>query len=123
MTIEFGMLQQIKTQSLIKSSQGAQIKQTATMAESVFDEYEKYKSQLAQANENGGATPSTTNTAFGSPAMSVAELEAKMAECEAKFAEYYAIVNDQTGTTLTGSPENKDDKNKIQQKNFSGLMA
>lgn len=124
MAIEFGMLQQIKAKNITANgSQGGQSAQTITKAENIFQEYEQYKTQLTQAEQNGGETGSTSNMAFGTPSMSVAELEVKMAECEAEFAKYYAIMNQSAEPQPTGSPENKDDKNKIPPKNFSGLMA
>ena len=93
-------------------------------ASNIFQEYEQYKKQLASAEENGGTTESTSNTTFGSPAMSVTELQAKMADCEAEFNKYYAIINE-TKPNKSDSPtgENKDEKNKIKSKEFGGLMA
>lgn len=123
MAIEFGMLQQIKAKTYKANIQNNNSASNITKAENVFEKYEQYKIQLAQAEQNGGATESTTSYAFGTPSMSVAELEAKMAECEAEFAQYYAIMNEQSNTQPTVSPENKDEKNKIPPKGFSGLMA
>ena len=124
MAIEFGMLQQIKTKNLTaKGPQAGQLTQNIAKIENIFNQHEVYKAQLNQAEQNGGETSSTANMAFGTPAMSVAELESKMAECETEFAKYYAIINQSTEPQQTGSPENKDDKNKIPPKNFSGLMA
>ena len=81
MAIEFGMLQAIKAKGLqAKGPNANQQKANIDKAQSVFDEYEQYKTQLAQANENGGETGSTTNMAFGATSMSVSELEAKMTE-------------------------------------------
>ena len=124
MAIEFGMLQQVKTKNLTaKGPQVGQLTQNIAKIEDIFNQHEAYKAQLSQAEQNGGEPGSTANMAFGTPAMSVAELEAKMAECETEFAKYYAIINQSTEPQQTGSPENKDDKNKIPPKNFSCLMA
>lgn len=124
MAIEFGQLQSIKAKGLMaKGAQANQQKANIEKAQSVFEEYEKYKSQLGQAQENGGETGSTTSVAFGSTSMSVSELEAKMAECENEFKQYYATMNDKSDTKPEQSGENEDEKNKVKPKEFSGLMA
>lgn len=124
MAIEFGMLQQVKAKGLtVKGPQANQFQQNLAKIENIFNKHEAYKAQLGQAEQNGGSTASTTENAFGATSMSEAELQAKIAECEAQFAQYYAIVNEQVNAEPTGSPENKDEKNKIPPKNFSGLMA
>ena len=124
MAIEFGMLQQVKAKGLkAKGPQVAQFQQNIAKIENIFNQHEAYKAQLGQAEQNGGSTQSTTGTAFGSTSMSEAELQAKIAECEAQFAQYYAVINEQSKAEPTGSPENKDEKNKVPPKNFSGLMA
>lgn len=124
MAIEFGMLQQVKSKGLMaKGPQANQFKQNLAKIENIFNQHEAYKAQLGQAEQNGGATASTTENAFGSTSMSESELQAKIAECEAQFAQYYAVINEQSKSEPTGSPENKDEKNKIPPKNFSGLMA
>ena len=94
MTIEFGMLQSIKAKGLAaKGPQANQQKINADKAQTVFEQYEQYKTQLAQAEQNGGETGSTSNVAFGSTSMSVEDLQAKMEECENEFKQYYAIMN------------------------------
>lgn len=124
MAIEFGMLQSIKAKGL--NSKGAQAnvqKANLDKAQNVFDEYEKYKTQLAQAQENGGETGSSTNVAFGSTSMSVEELQAKMTECENEFKQYYAVMNEQPEAKQQPAGENEDDKNKVKPKEFGSLMA
>lgn len=123
MAIEFGMLQSIKAKSLsAKGANANQMKVNAEKAQSVFDEYDKYKTQLAQAEQNGGETGSTTNVAFGSTSMSVDELQSKMTQCENEFKQYYAMMNEQPEQQLPQG-ENEDDKNKVKPKEFGGLMA
>lgn len=125
MAIEFGMLQSIKAKSLAgaKGPQANQFKANAANAQNVFDEYNKYKEQLAQAEQNGGETGSSSNVAFGSTSMSVDELQAKMTECENEFKQYYAMMNEKPEAQAPQGGENEDDKNKIQPKEFGGLMA
>lgn len=124
MAIEFGMLQAIKAKGLqAKGPNANQQKANIDKAQSVFDEYEQYKTQLAQANENGGETGSTTNMAFGATSMSVSELEAKMTECENEFKQYYAAMNEKPETQPQQGSENEDEKNKVKPKEFGGLMA
>lgn len=123
MAIEFGMLQSIKAKSLsAKGANANQMKVNAEKAQSVFDEYDKYKTQLAQADQNGGETGSTTNVAFGSTSMSVDELQSKMTQCENEFKQYYAMMNEQPENQAPQG-ENEDDKNKVKAKEFGGLMA
>ncbi len=124
MTIEFGMLQSIKAKGLAaKGPQANQQKINADKAQTVFEQYEQYKTQLAQAEQNGGETGSTTNVAFGSTSMSVEDLQAKMEECENEFKQYYAIMNEQPQAQQQPAGKNEDEKNKIPPKEFGGLMA
>lgn len=123
MAIEFGMLQSIKAKGLQAQGPNAnQQKTTVDKAQSIFDEYEKYKTQLSQANENGGETGSTTNVAFGSTSMSADDIQAKMEELENEFAKYYTAMNEKP-QAQPQQGENEDDKNRIQPKQFGGLMA
>ena len=124
MAIEFGMLQSIKANGLQASGPKAnQQKANIDKAQTVFEQYEQYKTQLAQAEQNGGETGSTTANAFGSTSMSVDELQTKMAECEKEFKQYYAVMNEQQDAKPQQGGQNEDDKNKVQPKEFGGLMA
>lgn len=126
MEIKFGMLQQLKAKSMAaQGTNAAQARLNASNAETVFQQYERYKTQMADAEQNGGATASTTTMPFGDTSMSVAELQAKMDECVDEFNKYYMAMNDiQTDNQQQGSnSENKDDKNKVKPKEFGSMMA
>lgn len=124
MAIEFGMLQSIKAKGLgAKGPDANKQKANIDKAQNVFEEYEKYKTQLGQAQQNGGETGSSSNVAFGSTSMSVSELQTKMTECENEFKQYYALMNEQQDAKPQQNGENEDDKNKIKPKEFGGLMA
>ena len=125
MSIEFGMLQSIKAKGFAAKGVNAnQLKQNVSKAESVFDEYEAYKNQLATAENNGGETGSTTNVAFGSTSMSADEIQSKMEELEKEFEKYYTAMNQQTeAKPQENAGESKEEKEKVQPKNFGGLMA
>lgn len=127
MEIKFGKLQQMKAKTL--ASQGANVQNiqiNISKAENIFEEYKNYQAQLSTAQDNGGSTVSTATSAFGSTSMSVGELEAKMAEAEEKFAQYYAIVNESNANNTDNNSknaENKDEKNKVKPKEFGSFMA
>ena len=124
MAIEFGMLQAIKAKSM--SAQGPQASQqraNANSAQTIYDEYNQYKEQLAQAEQNGGETGSSSNVAFGSTSMSVDELQLKIEECENEFKQYYAMMNDTPEAKPQQGGESEDDKNKVKPKEFGSLMA
>lgn len=126
MEIQFGMLQQLKAKGL--KAQGAnagQQKLNVNNAESVFQQYEQYKTQLAEAEQNGGQTGGSTGTAFGSTSLSVDELNAKMTELESEFNKYYTAMNDMPGEKPDNgdSKENDDEKNKLKPKEFGSMMA
>ena len=124
MAIEFGMLQAIKAKSM--SAQGPQASQQrakANEAQSIYDEYNQYKEQLAQAEQNGGETGSSSNVAFGSTSMSVDELQLKIEECENEFKQYYAMMNETPEAKPQQGGENEEEKNKVKPKEFGSLMA
>ena len=124
MAIEFGMLQAIKAKGL--SAQGPQAGQqraNVANAETVFEQYNQYKEQLAQAEQNGGETGSTSNVAFGSTSMSVDELQSKIQDCENEFKQYYAMMNETPEAKPQQGGENEDEKNKVKPKEFGSLMA
>ena len=125
MAIEFGMLQSIKAKGLAaKGANVNQIRQNVSKAQSIFDEYNNYKNQLVSAQDNGGATVSTTNVAFGSASVSADDIQSKMQELEKEFKKYYTAMNQQTEAKPKETQgESKEEKEKVQPKNFGGLMA
>lgn len=126
MEIKFGMLQQLKAKSMgAQGGNAAQVKLNTSNAETVFQQYEKYKVQMAEAEQNGGETASTTTMTFGNTSMSVSELQAKMDECVEEFNKYYMAMNDVQGEKPQegANPENKDEKNKVKPKEFGSMMA
>jgi hypothetical protein len=89
MEIKFGMLQQLKSKSMgAQGANSASAKLNVSNAESVFKQYEKYKTQMAEAEQNGGETASNTAMPFGNTSMSVSELQSKMDECVEEFNKY-----------------------------------
>ena len=126
MEIKFGMLQKLKAKSMgAQGGNAAQVKLNASNAETVFQQYEKYKAQMAEAEQNGGETAGATSMPFGNTSMSVAELQAKMDECVEEFNKYYMAMNDVQGEKAGqgANPENKDEKNKVKPKEFGSMMA
>ncbi len=124
MAIEFGMLQAIKAKSMsAQGPQAAQQRANANSAQSIYDEYNQYKEQLAQAEQNGGETGSSSNVAFGSTSMSVDELQLKIEECENEFKQYYAMMNETPEAKPQQGGENEEEKNKVKPKEFGSLMA
>lgn len=124
MAIEFGMLQTIKAKGLnAKGPQAAQLQQNVAKAEDIFTQAKNTESQIAQADQNGGETGSSTSTAFGETSMSVSDLQAQLAQYETEFNNLYAIVNNQPAEQQPQAGENEDDKNKVKPKEFGGLMA
>ena len=126
MEIKFGMLQQLKSKSMnAQGGNSSQVKLNASNAENIFQQYEQYKKQMTDAEQNGGETASTTAMPFGNTSMSVSELQAKMDECVEEFNKYYMAMNDIQGekTQQGANPENKDEKNKIKPKEFGSMMA
>lgn len=124
MAIEFGMLQSIKAKGLnAKGPQAAQLQQKVAQAEDIFTQAKNTESQIAQANDNGGETGTTTAMAFGQTSMSVDDLQAQLTQYETEFAKLYATVNNQPAEQQPQAGENEDDKNKIKPKEFGGLMA
>lgn len=126
MEIKFGMLQQLKSKSMgAQGANSASAKLNVSNAESVFKQYEKYKTQMAEAEQNGGETASNTAMPFGNTSMSVSELQSKMDECVEEFNKYYMAMNDVQGEKPQqgANPENKDEKNKIKPKEFGSMMA
>lgn len=123
--IQFGMLQTVKAKGLNATGPNAsQQKQNAQKAESVFQEYEQYKTQLAQAEQNGGETGATQGNTFAQTNMSVDDLQAKMDECVSEFNQYYtAMNNDKEAKPEQRNGENEDDKNKVKPKEFGSMMA
>lgn len=126
MEIKLGMLQQLKSKSMnAQGGNSSQVKLNASNAENIFQQYEQYKKQMTDAEQNGGETASTTAMPFGNTSMSVSELQAKMDECVEEFNKYYMAMNDIQGekTQKGANPENKDEKNKIKPKEFGSMMA
>ena len=124
MAIEFGMLQAIKAKSMsAQGPQAAQQRAKANEAQSIYDEYNQYKEQLAQAEQNGGETGSSSNVAFGSTSMSVDELQLKIEDCENEFKQYYAMMNETPEAKPQQGGENEEEKNKVKPKEFGSLMA
>lgn len=125
MAIEFGQLQAIKTRALKgKGPQPNQLQQTFAKIENIFNQHEAYKAQLSDAEQNGGGSAAGSGVPnYGIINMSQEELTAKIAECETEFNNYMALINEQTTQKSQNVGENKEDKNKVQPKNFAGLMA
>lgn len=124
MAIEFGMLQAIKAKGLnAKGPQAAQLQQKAAKAEDIFTQAKNTESQIAQAEQNGGETGSSTTMAFGQTSMSVGDLQAQLVQHETEFKNLYATVNNQPIEQQPQAGENEDDKNKVKPKEFGGLMA
>lgn len=124
MAIEFGMLQAIKAKGLnAKGPQASQLQQKIAQAEDIFTQAKNTESQIAQAEQNGGETGSTTSMAFGQTSMSVGDLQSQLAQYETEFKNLYATVNNQPTEQQPQAGENEDDKNKVKPKEFGGLMA
>ena len=124
MAIEFGMLQTIKAKSLNATGpKAAQLQQNAAKAEDIFTQAKNTESQIAQANDNGGETGSSTSMAFGQTSMSVEDLQAQLAQYETEFKNLYATINNQPAEQQPQAGENEDDKIKVKPKEFGGLMA
>ena len=107
----------------VSGPQAQVVKENYAKASNIFEEYEKYKAQLSTAEANGGATQSSVGVAFGSASISVEELQAQIINCETKFNEYYAVVNEIPANNNNPSTPNEDDKNKVKPKEFGGFLA
>ena len=111
MDVKFGMLQKTKSNA-IKNNSYNQIANSMLRAENIFEQYNQYQSELK--NSNGA------NNEQNPQALSVAELENKMAELEQEFNQYYTTMNEQKNSQQN-SDSNEDEKNKKVE--FKSFMA
>lgn len=126
MSINFGMLQKIKQADLQKNPKlqnlQTEFKSQADIFTQAKQAYEK--AEMNGDQENGGGVQSQT---FAQPTMSVDELKSQMDEAMEKLEKLQATLMKEVGNNK-GDPkapegEDKDDKNKVPPKGFSGMMA
>lgn len=124
MDIKFGLLQKIKQQNnqnpKLQTLQ-SEFKSQADIFTQAKQAYEKAEINGSEDN-SGGVQPQT----FSQTPMSVGELENKMNEAQGKLEKLQAALTQEVEKG-NNKPETKSgddkDKDKIQPKNFSGMMA
>lgn len=119
-SVQFGMLQKLKTQDFKGNNQARSIQQELNTQSNVFDEA---KTAYEKANTNGSDGTQATTGAFAQTSMSVEELEDKMNEEQEKLEKLMAALSGETDKKTESTPENDDEKNKVKPKEFGGLMA
>lgn len=119
-SVQFGMLQKLKTQDFKGNNQARSIQQELNTQSNVFDEA---KAAYEKAATNGSEGTHATTGAFAQTSMSVEELETKMNEEQEKLERLMATLSEQSDNKPEAAPENEDDKNKVKPKEFGGLMA
>lgn len=119
-SVQFGMLQKLKTQDFQGNQQAKSIQQELNTQADIFTDA-KAAYEKAETNGTDGSQGSTG--AFSQPAMSIEELEAKMNEEQEKLEKLMAALTEQADKKPEGGAPNEDDKNKVKPKEFGGLMA
>ncbi len=119
-SVQFGMLQKLKTLDLTGNQQAKSIQQELNTQSDIFTDA---KNAYEKATTNGSEGSQGSTGAFSQPSMSVEELENKMIEEQEKLEKLMAALTEQTDKKQEPSAPDKDEKNKVKPKEFGGLMA
>lgn len=126
MNVNFGMLQKLK-QADLQNNPKLQNLQTEFKSQADIFTQAKQAYEKAEINgdqENGGGVPAQT---FTQPTMSVGELKSQMDEAMEKLEKLQATlmkeVGNNKGDQKAPEGDDKDEKNKVPPKSFSGMMA
>lgn len=121
-TVNFGMLQQIKTRDLKNNPKLQQIQSEIQNQTDIYTQAKLDYEKASANNDNGNAQPQAM--AFSTPSFSVEELEDKMIDAQEKLEKLQATLAQEIKTDNNqNTPEEKDEKNKVKSKSFAGLMA
>ena len=119
-SVQFGMLQRLKTQDFTGNQAAKSIQTELNNQLTIFQEAKQNYEKVSASGEQG---TSATTGAFAQTSMSVSELENKMQEEQEKLEKLMTQLQAEADKGNKPQGENEDDKNKIQPKQFGGLMA